>query len=162
MTVVAGGLLGFVGQAAVPDVVEAKAFHVVTDDGTVLVKLEDTYGRGFGKAGTIRTINGDEQELVMLGAGPEGGGMVRTMNSEGHPVVVLTAHPEGHGMVMTSNDKGKDLVRLEANTHGGVVTVLNNNGIPVVMLASIEGHGLMAAFDPSSREETGVLTTRPK
>ncbi len=68
----AAGLVGFARQDSIPDVVEARAFHVVSEDGTVLVKLEDTLGTGRGLAGTITTLNGEGKTLVGLGG--EAGG----------------------------------------------------------------------------------------
>ena len=60
-------LVAATAKDAVPDVVKAKAFHVVGKDGAVLVKLEDTFGLG-GGLGTVTTLNGKGQDLVSLGA----------------------------------------------------------------------------------------------
>ena len=71
LTVIVGGLMGFAGQGKLPDVVKAKAFHVVTDDGTVLVKLEDSFASGLGLAGTVVTLDREGQQLVRLGVSTE-------------------------------------------------------------------------------------------
>ena len=65
-------VMGASQQAAIPDVVKARAFHVIGKDGTALVKLEDTIGDGIGFAGTIRTYDGKGQELVELGVASGG------------------------------------------------------------------------------------------
>ena len=78
---------------AVPDMVKAKAFHVVGKDGAVLVKLEDAFGLGLGH-GTVTTLNGKGRDLVELGAA-EGDGTVKTLNGKGQDIVTLGATVEG-------------------------------------------------------------------
>ena len=64
---VAAGLVGFARQDSIPDLVEARAFHVVSEDGTVRVKLEDSLGPGDGVGGAVTTLNSEGQILVQLG-----------------------------------------------------------------------------------------------
>ena len=81
LAVVAGGLLGIAGQDEIPDVIKAKAFHVVTDEGIVLVKLEDTHGFGLGAAGSVTTFNGKTgKEVAMLGTTNSGDGRIRAFD----------------------------------------------------------------------------------
>ena len=56
-----GLIMGQAGQDTIADVVRARAFHVVSEDGTPLVKVEYTFGVGVGLAGTVTTINGKGQ-----------------------------------------------------------------------------------------------------
>ena len=105
LSVFAGTLLGFAHQDTTPDVIEAKAFHVVTDDGTVLLKLEDTFGIGMGLGGTVTTLSGEGKKLVLL-AGSSGGGVVTTFNELGQELVMLGATTEGEGKVSTLDPSG--------------------------------------------------------
>ena len=52
----AGLIMGQAGQDTIADVVRARAFHVVSEDGTPLVKVEDTFGRGSGLVGTLSYV----------------------------------------------------------------------------------------------------------
>ncbi len=130
---------GAAQRETVPDVVKAKAFHLVTDDGKTLVKIEDTKGLGFGIGGTVTTYAGNGTELVKLTTTTGGAGMVTTLDGKGQKLVELGATSRG-GAVTTFNGQGKDLIRL------GVTT---------------DGTGLVGVFDPSGRNRRGVLATRP-
>ncbi len=94
----AGVLFGFASQQEIPDLIKARQFQVVSEDGLVLVKLEGTLGR-VGLRGTVETLNGKGQELVRLLATKDGGGAVWTLNAEGQSLVLLGADPDGRGAV---------------------------------------------------------------
>ena len=66
---------GAAHRQAVPEVIKAKAFHLVTDDGKTLVKIEDTKGLGFGIGGTVTTYAGNGTELVKLTTTTGGAGL---------------------------------------------------------------------------------------
>jgi hypothetical protein len=63
LMLVASLLVAATGKEAIPDVVRARAFHVVAQYGTPLVKLEDSLGIAevVGFARTITTQNGQRQ-----------------------------------------------------------------------------------------------------
>ena len=82
LVAVAAGLVGFARQDSIPDLVEARAFHVVSEDGTVRVKLEDSLGLGYGVGGAVTTMNGEGESLVQLGAA-KGVGAVWTLDPSG-------------------------------------------------------------------------------
>ena len=104
--VMVAGLFAFTQPEQIPDVVQARAFHVVGKDGTVLVKLEDTLGFGAGIAGTLRTFDSEGRELVSLGATVEGEGMVTTMNGKGQELVSLGVLKDGSGGVAAFDPSG--------------------------------------------------------
>ena len=136
--IVLGAAAIFAGAAArkaVPDVIKARAFQVVADDGTPLVVLGAPTG-----IGAVATFNGRGQELVRLAATTDGNGTVTTHSSKGQMLVRLGVSTVGAGTVTTSNGKGQELVKL------GVFT---------------EGTGFVAVLDPSGRKRRGVLTTQP-
>lgn len=156
-------LIGATGKEAVPDVVKARAFHVVGKNGTVLVKIKSSLPSGRGP-GTVTTRNSRGQELVTLNATSEDEGMIRTLNGKGQELVLISSNTVGReGMVSTWNGKGQRLVRLGVGTNGvGMVTTLNGKGDELVMLgARTDGPGSVTTYDPRSIEARAVWTTRP-
>ncbi|MCL4211293.1 MAG: hypothetical protein KJZ68_11600, partial [Phycisphaerales bacterium] len=84
LALLVGGLLGLARQPQpAPDVIKARAFHLVREDGTILLKLEDTYGRNEGVSGTITVFNGKENPVFRVGATPGGHGTAKTFNRDG-------------------------------------------------------------------------------
>ena len=148
--VVVGGLLAATTLQSVPDVIRAKKFEVVNDEGKVIVELwnleiggvdngvlvtRDSAGKalvGLGASsggGIVVTENGKGQTLVELGVTTEGEGAVQTQNGKGQTLVQLTATTDGKGMVKTENGKGGTLVELGADWGGnGSVTTENGKG----------------------------------
>ena len=185
LAVMGVAVMGAGQQAAIPDVIKARAFHVIGKDGAVLVKLEDSLGDGIGLGGTVTTANGKGQAIVRLSVTTEGIGIVTTMNGTGQEIVRLSVTTKGIGMVTTMNGKGQTLVELGVSTNGeGTVTTMNRKGQDLVMLgvttsgdgtvttkngkgqnlvelgASTEGLGLVTAYDPSGRRGYGRLQPR--
>ena len=74
--------------------VKAKAFHLVGEDGNVLVRLSNLNGNG-----AVFTHNAKGERIVTLGAaGEEGHGMVVTRDAEGRALARISAE-EGKGFV---------------------------------------------------------------
>ena len=78
------GCLGVSNQDSIPDVVKARAFHVVGKDGTNLVKLEDSMGDGTSRAGTVTTYDSNGEQLVQIGMTTTGIGRVAILKSLSH------------------------------------------------------------------------------
>ena len=137
VAVVAASILGFASQVdPIPEVITARAIHVVAEDGTVLVKIEDTHGLNTGFAGTMTTFNGKGEEIVVLTATKGGEGNVITKNRKGQKIVELGVTLESEGRVETFNGKGQRFVALTANKNG---------------------EGVVFVFDPSGRHRRGLL-----
>ena len=85
----------------VPDVIRAKSFEVVNEEGTTLVKL---------------------------GATKDDDGMVETFSAKGTRLVGLTVTKDDNGMVTTSSAKGTTLVKLGASEGNGVVATFGADG----------------------------------
>ena len=170
----------------IPDVVQARAFHVVGKQDNVLVKLEDTSGKVFGAAGTITTfnakgeklvwitaaegssqgmvitLNGAGNKLVQLGSTSGGDGMISTRNDRGKEVVQIGTAKGGTGTVITRNGRGHEVVQITASESGaGVVATLNGKGQNLVKIAaSKDGLGMVGVSDPSGKRQRGLLITR--
>lgn len=168
----AGGLL--VGQAtrqAIPDLVKARAFHVVGEDGKVLVALEQVHGSEGVVGGGVTTLNSRGEQAVRLGVTMEGQGIIAAMDGKGRALVragpSLTGVKGVDGMVDTGivailSSEGQQLVQVGATDDGGMVTAMNRTSQHVVQLgASMDGTGIAILMDPSGVERRGVLTTSP-
>jgi hypothetical protein len=139
--VVVGGLLAATTLQSVPDVLRAKKFEVVNDEGKVIVRLSNLEGGGVDN-GMLETRNSAGQRLVALGAIP-GGGVVETQNGKGQTLVLLGVTTEGTGSVKTQNGKGQSLVQLGVTVGGeGAVTTENGKGGTLVRLGvTTDGQG---------------------
>lgn len=93
---------GAAARQAVPEVIKAKAFQVVADDGTPLVVLGALRG-----IGAVATFNGRGQELVRLGVSTVGAGTVTTRNAKGQELVKLGVFTEGTGFVAVLDPSGR-------------------------------------------------------
>ena len=101
----AGIVLPILG--ALPDVVKAKAFHVVGKDGAVLVAL----GVMKSGEGVVTTKNGKGKHLVTFGVTEDGGeGAVALYNSKGQELVDLGVRTDGPGMVSTYDPRSIEAV----------------------------------------------------
>ena len=100
--VVVGGLMAATGVRSVPDVIQAKKFEVVNDEGVTVVKLETFQGGGVinscDKKGsmTFLVLNETDKDGVSRG-------MVGTYNGKGQALVALGATTGGKGAVETQN-----------------------------------------------------------
>lgn len=173
--------LGASQQNSIPDLIEARAFHVVGKDGAALVKI-DTWKIGDSHIGAFSTYGANQKLVVGIGATDGGHGLVATWDGRGQQLVKLGVTTEGEGTVTTRNGLGKELVKLGVGLNGngtlttknrlggmlvrlgstqggaGAVSVLNGSGVQIAEIGmSTEGVGLMSVFDPSGRLGSGRL-----
>ena len=95
---VAGIVVGATSLQSVPDVIQAKKFEVISNDGKAVVVLEShTIESGLLMQkemhyGSITSLNSQGGTLVTLGADPcSGTGQLRTMNAHGRLLVNVGA-----------------------------------------------------------------------
>tara|TARA_B100001121_G_C18434731_1_gene500925 strand:- start:242 stop:694 length:453 start_codon:yes stop_codon:yes gene_type:complete len=102
---VAGVVIGATSLQTVPDVIQAKKFEVVNDEGIAVVTLES-----FEDSGVIHTTDslGYINFLVMSEKDSNGitCGRVEVQNANTKALVVLSSY-EGQGVVVTGNYKGE-------------------------------------------------------
>ena len=123
---VAGIVVGATTLQTVPDVIRAKVFQVVNDDGVVVASFK---ARNRGKGAGVLAINNKEGEIkALLSVDEEGGrllltnkggaliaglgvdkygGMLGIRNKDGKSVAVLLADKNGNGKLEIQNGKGK-------------------------------------------------------
>ena len=155
--VVVGGLMAATGVRSVPDVIQAKKFEVVNDEGKVIVLIESVFSKG-EHYGFVKTQNGKGGALVELGVTSGGNGMVKTQNGKGQILVELGATTKGYGAVETQNGKGQRLVGLGTNQMGGTVICTNAIGKNVAMIGARQedGSGVVLTTDPAGKEFTST------
>jgi hypothetical protein len=128
--VIVGGLLAATTLQSVPDVIRAKKFEVVNDEGKVIVLMNSVLHQGT-HYGFVATANSKGQTLVALGVSTDGEGVVRTENGKGGLLVKLGTTTSGNGVVKTENGKGGTLVTLGtySGTKGGYVETFTQTGL---------------------------------
>ncbi len=122
---VAGVVVSATSLQTVPDVIQAKKFEVVNDEGEVLVELSNIAGGGVDN-GMLVTRNSAGQTLVVLGANEDGGNFA-AFNKDGKLACLLTAIEDG-GMLDIFNKDGNRIVGLVANEDGGSLVTLDKEG----------------------------------
>ena len=122
---VAGVVVSATQSQGVPDVIHAKSFEVVNDDGTAIVQL----GPRSEGVGMITTKNNRGQEIVRLGVTVSGKGFIKTMNGNGEVLVQLGVTTDGEGIVKTMSGNGRALVLLGGLRGQGGVWTYNDEGL---------------------------------
>ena len=115
---VLGGLLAATNPNSVPDVIQAKKFEVVNDEGKVVASLfADADG------GRLSVLNKDQKIVAGIYATAVGG-LLGVYNKDGKPVAGLSATTEQGGLLSILNKDGKPVaaVRVDADGDGAVVT----------------------------------------
>ena len=106
-----GGLLAATTLQSVPDVIQAKKFEVVNDEGQVFVLISGSTTqpnsiKSRQEGGIISTYNSQGKNLILMGMNNHGSGGIQTMNHTGHTLVSLSTNLEGEGTIITENGKG--------------------------------------------------------
>ncbi len=117
--VIIGGLLAATTLQSVPDVIQAKKFEVVNDEG---------------------------QLQVVLAANADGGGLA-IANKDGKLVAAISTSADG-GKLSIANKDGKPVAAIIANANGGSFGIANKDGKPAAgIVANADGGGEIETFD---------------
>ena len=99
---VAGVIVSATSLQTVPDVIQAKKFEVVNDEGKVVASFYANMGGGM-----LSFSNKDGKVVAGLGSDEvNGGGVLGINNKDGKPVAALGASEIG-GMLITLDNKGE-------------------------------------------------------
>ena len=109
---VAGGLLAATSLQSVPDVIQAKKFEVVDDEGNVFVRISGSSIQpnsieSLQGGGKLSTYDSQGKLLILMGMNNHGSGGIQTMNNKGHTLVSLGTNRGGEGTIITENGKGE-------------------------------------------------------
>ena len=127
--VVVGVLLAATTLQTVPDVIRAKKFEVVNDEGKVLA------GLGQGTYGSFLTLRNRSEEVFALLYTDGDGSVLSIYNKDGKRGAAILANANG-GVVNVANKEGKSVAVVAANADGGVLSIDNTEGKPVVEISA--------------------------
>jgi hypothetical protein len=121
---IAGVIVSATSLQTVPDVIQAKKFEVVNDEGKAVAILA-----GASEGGTFTILNNEGQKFasivakvfggdchfynkdngsaVWIGAGPMGAGILALNNRFNNPCVLMGSDIKGNGVIRTVDTKGE-------------------------------------------------------
>ena len=121
--VLVGGLLAATSMQSVPDVIQAKKFQVVNEEGKVVASFYSNMG------GSMLSVSNKDGEVV-VGLGSDevnGGGVLGINNKDGKRVAGIHAGKNG-GVARVLNNKFTEVAGIRATPDGGVLGLFNNEG----------------------------------
>lgn len=150
-------LLGATSLATVPNVIQAKKFEVINEEGKSVVELTSYQGGGV-------IFNRDKNEnptFLLANERTKTGvsyGSLAVINERGKPIITLGSTVNGQGMVTTNGVNGNPLVKLGAGDGGGMISTNSDTGKTLVHL-TITGDGSGAVV---TKDKTGKISgTQP-
>lgn len=138
--------MAFKKQQNIPDVIQAKKFEVVDDNGNVLAILTQSDGNGI-----IRTLNKDGKKLVNLTYTTNREGYLGIENGNGQEMIRFSSSNDGGGgYIGIYNPAGKKTLTINNDKSGGNIYVCNSNGDSrVVMQCNSSAGGFMSLYNSS-------------
>ena len=148
--------MAFRSPIAVPDVLQAKKFEVVDDNGNVLVRVSQDAGNGL-----IKTYNKDGKKLVNITYTTKGEGFLALEDGNSQETVRLTTSSEGGGgYIGIYNSLGKRTMTLANEASGGNLYINNSDGNNrAVLQANSAAGGYMALFNSSGYNAVKLTQT---
>jgi len=138
---VAGVVVSATSVQTVPDVIQAKAFEVVNDEGKARARIYLTGGQE--ELGTMLQMhNKDGLSVIQISTNNQGGNL-EFFNGDGKNSVSLNTRGAG-GSLQISNNDGQRAARLKAGSNGGgELEIRNKDGEGVAGIGANDyGDGL--------------------
>ena len=130
---VAGVVVSATNMQSVPDVIQAKKFEVISDDGRAVVVLNSH----------LLELEVPLKENLHYGS-------ITSLNSNGETLVTLGANPcFGTGQLMTTNAHGRLLVKIGAEFQKRRYGVVGNGGL----IETYQENGTLTSYSPSDEEQ---------
>ncbi|MFT4592782.1 MAG: hypothetical protein ACI9JK_000481 [Phycisphaerales bacterium] len=120
---VAGIVVGATSLQTVPDVIQAKKFEVVNDEGKVVASFYANMGGGM-----LSVSNKDGEVVVGLGSDEVNGGGVLGINNKDGKIVAGIHADENGGVARVLNNTFTEVAGIRAAPDGGVLGLFNNEG----------------------------------
>ncbi len=121
----------------VPELVQAKTFEVVDNNGKVIAKFGQEKGNG-----TLTTYSGAGNKLVSLITTEGGAGGINTFDDRGQLTFKVTNTKGGGGYFALYNDQQKEVVEYGVtNASSGYFRVNDRYGDKLAWLTYVEGGG---------------------
>lgn len=116
--------MAFRSNKTAPDVIQAKRFEVVDDNGNVLVQLSQNDGNG-----TMKTYRSNGKKLLNLTYSTKNEGYIGVEDGNGQEMMRFSSSSEGGGgYIGIYNPSGKRTLTLCNDNSGGNIYVGNSNG----------------------------------
>ena len=170
--VIVGGLLAATTLQSVPDVIRAKSFMVMNDEGKAAI---DIYADqiSFRNGGAISLYNKDRESGVSITASPHGGKLL-IFNKDGKSAASLGGSEHG-GSLSLSNKDGNTAASLSGSPHGGSLFLSSTGSLSysktgdnpfskmedkvVVVLAATKDGGLLGINSNDGKSGATLLTS---
>ena len=144
---VAGIVVGATSLQTVPDVIQAKKFEVVNDEGKVVASFYANMGGGM-----LSFSNKDGEVVAGLGSDEVNGGGVLGINNKDGKIVAGIHADENGGVARVLNNKFTEVAGIRATPDGGVLSVANKDGKQVIAIgASADGGGVVKTTDSKGK-----------
>ena len=151
---IAGGLCLLGAKHRTDDLIQAKSFEVVNDDGKVLARLSSAADKG-----EMSLYKADGTPLVNVYSSVDNTGRVDLFNAGGKPMISMSSTSTGAGSIIVNNTSGSLAVQLATNSlnHGGL-WVYNADGkkIAVISSSGTSPDGMAETYDATGAR-TGHL-----
>jgi hypothetical protein len=160
--------MSFNRKLPAPDVIQAKTFQVVDDQGRVLVELNKEDGNGQistftasgnklvsmftsdGGAGGINTFGKDGKVIFKVTNTTEGGGYMALFNGAGSEVGELGVTNAQSGYLRLNDSKGDKLIWMTYTQDGGGYLSLSNEGQETMRFSTPDAGGRMGIYNGSN------------
>jgi len=143
----------------VPEVIQARKFEVVNEEGREVVVIDSWKLGGWI---TIYPDKGAYLPSISLGHTDDGGGLLEVYNKNGGRGVQMQGMSEfgGGGGLVIVNTTGKPVISAVAYTNGnGTFAVSNKNGTPIFsVIVDPSGGGMLGVNDKHGEPAFMVLT----
>ena len=164
-------------KQSVPDLIKAKAFQVVDDDGNVILLLNKEKGNGNlitysptgqrlvrlftseGGAGAINTFDANGKLNFKVTKIVEGGGFMALYNSEDEPVMEAGSIIGNAGYLQVNDHSGKKIAWITEVTNGGGSLSLYNKEQGSIFLEAQNAGGRVSIYNKGNTR-IGYLGTQ--
>jgi hypothetical protein len=149
LIVVAGlAFMSFNNKHTAPDLIEAKAFHVVDDKGNVLLELNKEGGNG-----QLSTFTPTGKKLVSLFTSDGGGGGINTFDKNGEVIFKVTRTTEGGGYMALFNGDLQEIAEFGVtDAESGYFRLNDRNGKKQVWMTYTKDGGGYLSLSKDDQE----------
>jgi len=147
-------IMSFNHKKNAPDILEAKAFHVVDDNGNVLVEINKEDG-----SGQLSTYSTTGKRLVSLLSTEEGAGGINTYDKSGAELFKVTNTKNGGGYLALFNGKLQEIAELGVTEiQSGYFRINDSKGNKMAWLTYTEDGGGYLSLSKDAQEMIRLST----
>ena len=157
LLILAGGLLAATSERTIPEIIQAKSFEVVDDQGHSLVVIAPN-PIGHGSVTVNKRSRGPKpgETIAVLSSDDLGNGGIDVYGLDGKTVIAsLGADPRGDGAVSVFSKRGKQIFQASPDDDGdGTINLFNRDGKTMIagVGADPEGNGAVSVFTKGGKQ----------